>query len=102
MHWYGLILKKEDLYGEEFREYKTFVNHLNADDPRHSQKYNDLTLNKLSKEKLKEKLHRLNLIDPGSFTHEDMRAYNNVLHRTTQIRQLVAKSLRKVYRGQKD
>ena len=59
-------------------------------------------LNKLSKEKLEEELNRLNSIDPGSFSHEDMKAYNKVLYRMTQIRQSVAQSPRKVYRGPKE
>ena len=90
------------MFGEEFREFKSFVNHLNADDPRHTRKYNDLTLNRIAKENIEKELDRLNLIGPGSFTHEDICAYNDLLNRITQIRQSVAKSLRRVYRGQRD
>ena len=94
--------KKEDLFKEEFREFRSFVNHLNADDPRHTQKYNDLTLIRIAKENIEKELDRLNSIGPGSFLHDDICAYNNLLNRITRIRQSVAKSLRRAYRGQKD
>ena len=93
---------KSDLFGEDFREFKTHVSHLNADDPRHTQRYNDLVWKKLSEEGIPKKLNLLNEIPLNHFTFENTQSYNEILVRTTQIRKSVSKSLRRVFRGQKE
>ena len=98
--WLWADFHKEDLFGLEFKEYKTYQYRLNADDPRQSKRYNDKSLHLLRRANIPERLENLLKIPKEDFRQEDIKTYEGILKETTEIRKGVTSSLRKCFTGQ--
>ena len=98
--WLWADFHKDDLFGSDFKEYKTYKYRLNADDPRQSKRYNDKSLHLLRKANIPRRLETLMEIPKGEFGQEDIKAYEEILTETTEIRKGVTDSFRKCFTGQ--
>ena len=98
--WVWADFKKEDLFGQDYRDYKKFSYKLKADDPRMAKKYCSLSLNQIKKEGIEEQLDRLLKIPKGDLNNDDIKLFEQLISKTTKIRKDTASKLRHIYKGE--
>ena len=81
---------REDLCGINFRKYQTFVSHINTDDTRQAQIYNDKPLTFIRAAGIFYKLPTLSEIPLGRLSVQHQDEYDALLKSCTRIRKSVA------------
>ena len=97
--WIWADFDKNDLFGQDFKDFHQFVYKLNTDDPRLLRSYNNKVWKAVKQERIKSFLDNLMKIPQGQFTNRDINQFDDLVKIITQIRQDVTDSLRHVYRG---
>ena len=99
--WVWADFKKEDLFGQDCRDYKKLTYKLKDDDPRMANMCSSLSLNLIKKKGIHEKLEKLLKIPERQLNNEYINLFHELLSDTTKIRQDNASKLRHIYNGEK-
>ena len=100
--WVWADFDPKELFGTDHQDYHQFVCKLNTDDPRLAKTYTSESLKIIRKEKLEEELEKLMTIPAGSFSQDEIKKFDDIVKRTTCIRNQVTARLRHIYRGNID
>ena len=98
--WVWSYFNQEELFINDYRNYKKIVFRLKAEDPRMATNYSSISMNQRRKDVIPPKLEALFKIPLGHLNHNDISLFNTLHIQTTKIRQDKSYKLRHIFNSE--